>query len=144
MKLTYPRLLIGCFLISIIAIAPKAFSQTRQVDGSIIYKDGSRRLPNGTIVYPDGTNSNNKDKRWVDGIFHPTKKNPVYTSRYPGSNNNGRRLPPGQAKKIYGGEAKDYAHGHNKGKGKWNKHEDGDNDRDNNEGKGHHGKDKDD
>lgn len=56
------------------------------------YPDG--RYPDGR--YPDG--------RYPDGRSYPT-------SRYP----NTKRLPPGQAKKIYGGKsAKVYAPGHNK------------------------------
>lgn len=59
------------------------------------YPDG--RYPDGR--YPDG--------RYPDGRSYPT-------SRYPDSRYS-KRLPPGQAKKIYGGRsARVYAPGHNK------------------------------
>ena len=147
MKLKY-SLLAGCILISAVISAPKAFAQQRQPDGSVIYKDGSRRLPNGTVVYPNGTTK----PRSIKDIFNPNRNNPVNTKRYPGRDNTGQGLPPGQAKKRYGGEAKDYAHGHNKGNKHWNKNEDRDDDNDqgdhkhdrsHNNGKGH-GKEKDD
>ncbi|MEJ7675800.1 MAG: hypothetical protein WKF59_24615 [Chitinophagaceae bacterium] len=72
---------------------PRTNTGTRQQDGSIIYPDGRVKYPDGTVRYPDGTvrNSSNKNK-------------------------NRKWLPPGQAKKIYGGKARDYAPGHNKNK----------------------------
>jgi hypothetical protein len=74
---------------------------TRQRDGSIIYPDGRVRLPDGRVKYPDGT------------------------VRFPNSRNkNVKRLPPGQAKKVYGGRATDYAPGQIKDKK--NRHDDDD------------------
>ena len=125
MKLKY-SLLAGYILISAAISAPKVNAQQRQPDGSVIYKDGSRRLPNGTVVYPNGTTK----PRSIKDIFNPNRNNPVNTKRYPGRDNTGQGLPPGQAKKRYGGEAKDYAHGHNKGNKHWNKNEDRDDDND--------------
>ncbi len=70
---------------------------TRQTDGSIIY-------PSGKIVYADGT------IRYPDGRL----KYPNGRIVYPNSGNNNRWIPPGQAKKIYGRNARDYAPGHNR------------------------------
>jgi len=81
----------------------------RQPDGSILYPDGRIKYPDGSVRYPDGRvvnpNSGNNTGKW-----------------------NGKRLPPGQAKKMYGSKsAKDYAPGHNKN-GKHDNHDDDDDD----------------
>ena len=146
-----PLIITGLFAVSILTISTTAKSQTRLPDGSVLNKDGSRRMPNGTIKYP------NRDRNSrADDILYPRRNNTT-GRRYPRDNNNRQWLPPGQAKKRYGGEAKDYAPGHNKGQGKWNKREDddhedrnnrNDDDRDDRNKKGHgkhdKGKDKDD
>ena len=91
---------------------------TRQPDGSIIFSDGRVRYPDGTIKYPDGR------VKLPDGRV----RYPDGTVRNPNSRNkNVKRLPPGQAKKVYGGRAKDYAPGQNKHKK--DKHHDDDDDR---------------
>lgn len=77
--------------------------------------DGSRQWPDGTVQYPDGTT------RYPDGAV----RYPDGRMSYPRNNNNRgyencnhrTNLPPGQAKKVYGGHARDYA----KGRGKGNK-----------------------
>lgn len=59
-----------------------------------VYRDGSGNVyQNGRVIRNEGTLN-------LPGILGT---NGVYT--------NGKKLPPGQAKKIYGGEAKDYAPG---------------------------------
>jgi hypothetical protein len=99
-------------------------------DGSIIYGDGTRRLPNGTIVYKDGNRTTNGG---VITLPDGSVAYPDGTRRYPrtekrrSSRTNGEWLPPGQAKKIYGGQAKDYAPGQQKkwkGKGQGKRHKD--------------------
>ncbi len=82
-------------------------SGTRQSDGSIIYPDGRVSYPDGTVRYPDGR------VKLPDGRV----RYPDGSVRNPRSRNkNGKWLPPGQAKKVYGGRARDYAPGHNKDK----------------------------
>ncbi|TWI85092.1 hypothetical protein IQ13_0247 [Lacibacter cauensis] len=76
----------------------------------VIRQDGSRQWPDGTIQYPDGTT------RYPDGAV----RYPNGTMSYPRNNrnydncNHRSNLPPGQAKKIYGGHARDYAKGRGK------------------------------
>lgn len=63
----------------------------------------------------------------------------TYGNNYP--RNNGRHLPPGQAKKIYGGETKDYAPGQRKKHGHYGTDNGWGNDNHGNRhGKGHHNK----
>lgn len=126
-------------------------SQDRKLpDGTIIYGDGTRRLPNGTVIYKGGntgtvgTNYPARTGRNVITLPDGTVVYPDGSRRYPNDDrrdddrrrtkrgkarNNGGWLPPGQAKKIYGGSAKDYAHGQQKkwkgkGHGKWKGHKD--------------------
>ena len=108
-------------------------SQDRKLpDGTIVYSDGTKRLPNGTIIYKDGNTGNNGNNdnfpsnnggvRLPDGsIVYPdgSRRYPDRadrSDRFKNKRNNGQWLPPGQAKKIYGGSAKDYAPGQQK---KW-------------------------
>ncbi len=96
----------------------------RYPNGTIKYPNGSVRLPNGTINYP------NRTKRYPP-ILPSSPRYPHHTHHA------GTWLPPGQAKKIYGGNARDYAPGHQK---KWKKnkyHEDGDHEGGKHEGKEH-------
>ncbi len=143
--------IIAVFSFVLLASITPGFAQKRLPDGTIVYGDGSRKLPNGTIVYPNGSTRNTRGiNRTIDGILHPNRNYPVNTDRR--GNNNRNNLPPGQAKKIYGGSAKDYAPGHNKGNGNWNSRKDNEQDENGNrnrrggndhEGKGHgnsHGK----
>lgn len=77
----------------------------------VVRQDGSRQWPDGTIQYPDGTT------RYPDGAV----RYPDGTMSYPrnqrtqsrGNDHDGHNcnMPPGQAKKKYGGHAKDYAKG---------------------------------
>lgn len=86
----------------------------------VVRQDGSRQWPDGTVQYPNGTT------RYPDGAT----RNPDGSMRYPRTQRNDNRgynndecvhnMPPGQAKKKYGGHARDYAKGkkncnHNQG-----------------------------
>lgn len=140
MKKNYSKLLVSALMIAGCLLAAKGNSQDRKLpDGTIVYSDGTRRLPNETIIYKDGTNGNNNDNRNNSGTVTLPDGTVIYpdgSRRYPNDDrrngvrknrrNNGQWLPPGQAKKIYGGSAKDYApgqqkkwkgNGHGKGKG---------------------------
>ncbi len=80
----------------------------------VVRQDGSRQWPDGTIQYPDGTT------RYPDGAI----RYPNGTMSYPRNQRNDNRhydncnqrsnLPPGQAKKVYGGHARNHAKGRNK------------------------------
>ncbi len=78
------------------------FGQRRQ--GPVVERDGTTRYPDGTVVYPDRT------VRYPNGRIERNDRNPDYDRR--SSHHqccNGCGMPPGQAKKKYGGHAKDYA-----------------------------------
>lgn len=139
------HLIIALFSFALLASVTPGYAQKRLPDGTIIYGDGSRKLPNGTIVYPNGSKRNTGGiNRTIEGILHPNRNYPVNTDRR-GYDNRGN-LPPGQAKKIYGGSAKDYAPGHNKGNGNGKSRRDNEQDKNGNwnrigdndhEGRGH-------
>ena len=130
----------ACLIAGSLFLAIDGNSQERKLpDGTIIYSDGTRRLPNGTVIYKGGNNgtvgTNYPASTGGQVITLPdgTVVYPDGSRRYPnddrtndrrikGKNkgrNTGAWLPPGQAKKIYGGSAKDYAPGQQK-KGKGN------------------------
>ena len=151
-------------LVITIVLTQTGYSQVmtkRLPDGSVVYSDGTIRLPNGQVRYPNTTNGTTYPtnypnypsrqyprtaSRQPDGsIIYPDGRivYPDGTIRYPDGqvysrSNNQRWLPPGQAKKMYGGRARDYAPGHNK-------HRDYDDDQNedhdkgwkNNKGRGH-------
>ncbi len=112
-------------------------SQARKLpDGTVVYSDGTRRLPNGTVIYKGGNNGNNNYPTNNGGAITLPDGTVVYpdgSRRYPNGTrrdgnrriddrrNNGAWLPPGQAKKIYGGSGRDYAPGQQK---KWKDHDD--------------------
>jgi hypothetical protein len=144
--------IVAIFVITI-PFTQNSYSQVitkRLPDGSVVYSDGTIRLPNGAVRYPNNTNGstypynypNYQVRRYPraattqsDGsIIYPDGRivYPDGTVRYPDGRvysptNNSRWIPPGQAKKMYGGRARDYAPGHNK-------HRDNDDDR---RGRGH-------
>ncbi len=96
-------------------------AQTRKLpDGTIIYSDGTRKLPNGTVIYKDGKGGNNGSTVSLpDGsVVLPDGSRQYPTTRRRTQSHTGKRLPPGQAKKVYGGSARDYAPGQQK---KWKK-----------------------
>ncbi|MCY7423028.1 MAG: hypothetical protein LH478_14950 [Chitinophagaceae bacterium] len=141
-KLVPIVMIAGSLLVSL-----AGFSQTKKLpDGTVVYENGTKKLPNGTIIKKDGSILKTGGERWPDGKVRV----PGDDRHYPQTRTNGKRrynkgLPPGQAKKIYGGSAKDYAPGHQK-KWKKNKNWEQDNDREHNdkhEGK-HKGKGKND
>ena len=76
----------------------------------VVRPDGSRQWPDGIIQYPNGTT------RYPDGAI----RSPDGRMTYPRNQRNDNRgninnnncvhnMPPGQAKKKYGGHASDYA-----------------------------------
>jgi hypothetical protein len=80
------------------------FKQRRQGpvterDGTTRYPDGSVRYPDGTVTYPDGTT------RYPNG--RTERNNRTYEGNHDCCNT--CNMPPGQAKKKYGGHARDYA-----------------------------------
>lgn len=77
----------------------------RAGDGAVYGRNEVYRDRNGN-VYQNGSVLRRGDVYGQPGILGRNGNQTVY---YP--NNNQRRLPPGQAKKIYGGNAKDYAPG---------------------------------
>jgi hypothetical protein len=95
-------------------LSADSFSQTRKLsDGTIVYKDGTKKLPNGTVIYKDETKKEKSTAVNLPGgkVIFPDGSGKSRESRMPDRRNNGKWLPPGQAKKIYGGSAKSYAPG---------------------------------
>jgi hypothetical protein len=94
-------------VIIITAKSTTGYSQTRSrklPNGTVIYSDGTIKRADGTIKYPDGRIGR------TDGSV----KYPDGTVRYPG---NKKWLPPGQAKKRYGTKsARPFAPGQQKKK----------------------------
>lgn len=88
----------------------------RVPDGTVYGQNDIFRDRNGN-VYQNGRIIRTGDISGQPGVLGRNgNNNQVF---YP--NNNARRLPPGQAKKIYGGNAKDYARGQMKKRdGDWN------------------------
>ena len=77
----------------------------RAPDGTV-YRSGDVYRDRDGNVYQNGRVIRTGDVYGNPGILGRNGNNTVY---YP--NNNAKGLPPGQAKKIYGGSAKDYAPG---------------------------------
>ena len=95
----------------------------RAGDGAVYGRNEVYRDRNGN-VYQSGRVIRQGDVNGQPGILGRNGNQTVY---YP--NNNQRRLPPGQAKKIYGGSAKDYAPGQlKKRNGQYNENRRYDND----------------
>jgi hypothetical protein len=126
MKKTINKILLpALFLATLCLGAVEGKSQERKLpDGSIVYPDGSRRLPNGTVVTKGGTviTRGNKDVRLPGGdvIWREERRdrNDRVERRRETRRGDRKWMPPGQAKKVYGGSARDYAPGQQK---KWNK-----------------------
>ncbi len=78
----------------------------RAGDGTVYRQGEVYRDRNGT-VYQNGRVLRRGDVAGRPGILSRNGNYPVY-------GNNGRNLPPGQAKKVYGGRATDYAKGQQK------------------------------
>lgn len=144
MKTNYFKWMLSIFILAAFVFSStESYSQTRKLpDGSIVYPDGTRKLPNGTVVHKDGTIKKRNSGKQV--IYRDSRREEQRRRRREierrNNNNNGKRIPPGQAKKIFGGNARDYAPGHQK---KWEKsrktHKLGKNDReDQNSEKGRH------
>lgn len=130
-KSKFQMLVVACFMAASALISVQSNAQNRKLpDGTIVYNDGTKKLPNGTIIYKDGTSKNNKSKKIVlpDGREVYSNGSGRYNKRRSRHHGNGQWLPPGQAKKIYGGSARDYAHGQQKNWKKNRKWKDDDND----------------
>lgn len=82
----------------------------RTSDGTV-YRRGDVYRDNSGNVYQNGRIIRNGDVTGQPGVLGRNGTN------YP---DNARRLPPGQAKKVYGGDAKDYAPGQTKKRRQWN------------------------
>jgi hypothetical protein len=111
--------LLTCIIAASLLSSVNSFAQERKLpDGTIVYPDGTRKLPNGTVIYKGGTIG---EKGRTVSLPDGSVVLPDGTRRYPNDRrtargSNGKWLPPGQAKKIYGGSARDYAPGQQKGK----------------------------
>jgi hypothetical protein len=144
-KILLPAVFLATLSLGVVEVK----AQERKLpDGTIVYPDGSRRLPNGTVVTKGGTVITRKDREtrqpggeviWRDDRRDRDER---YERRRETRNGDRKWMPPGQAKKVYGGSARDYAPGQQK---KWhknkNKHRqqyEGKNG--GHGGKGHHGK----
>lgn len=93
----------------------------RANDGQVYRRGEVYRDRNGN-VYQNGRVVRTGDVYGRPGILSKNGNQTVY---YP--NQNKRNLPPGQARKIYGGHAKDYAKGQqNKRNNQWKKYDDDD------------------
>lgn len=101
----------------------------RANDGAV-YRRGEVYRDRSGNVYQNGRVIRTGDVTGNPGILGGNSTNGVY---YP--NNNKRNLPPGQAKKIYGGQATDYAKGQQKKRANQNRNWDNDNDQGHNKGK---------
>lgn len=134
----------ACFMAAVLLLSVNVDAQTRKLpDGSVIYSDGTRKLPNGTVVYKNATHVNN---RGGGNMIVPNGN-----VRYPNGDDNrknhsfgnARHLPPGQAKKMYGGNASDYAPGQQQNRKEHYDGEKHDDDHHNSEkqGKGHRDRD---
>jgi hypothetical protein len=118
---------IALFSFVLLASVTPGYAQRRLPDPPVIHPGGPRNLPNRPIDFPKRPNRDTRGvNRTIDRILHPNRNYPVNTHRR--RYDNRRNLPPGQAKKIYGGSAKDYAPGHNKGNGNWNRRRDNEQD----------------
>ncbi len=135
--LTVVTIMTASFLVSVQGNA----QEKKLPDGTIVYNDGTRRLPNGTIISKDGTTVKNSGRKVIlrDGkkLYSDGSKRYHTTRRH---RRHSQWMPPGQAKKIYGGSARDYSPGQQK-KGKQELKEDDD---DHNGKKNHDRKDNDD
>lgn len=101
----------------------------RANDGQVYRRGDVYRDRNGN-VYQNGRIIRTGDVYGNPGILTRNGNQTVY---YP--NQNARKLPPGQAKKIYGAKAKDYAKGQqNKRNNQWKKYDD---DRDDHKDRNH-------
>ena len=143
MKNKSVKRLIAILLITFAAFMENGYAQVatkKYPDGTVVYSDGTVILPNGQVRYPNTTNGTTYPSNYPDyqvgryprnsttqpdgSVIYPDGRivYPDGTVRYPDGrvysrSRNSKWIPPGQAKKIYGGKsAKKYAPGHNKHK----------------------------
>jgi hypothetical protein len=108
--------IIALFSFVLMGSVTPGYAQRRLPDPPIIHPDGPRRLPNRPIDFPKPPKRNTKGvNRTINHILHPHRNHLVNTHRRRYKHR--RPLPPGHAKKIYAGSAKNYAPGHHKGNG---------------------------
>lgn len=116
-KSTCKTLTFVCLFATSLLLCVSGFSQAKKLpDGTIVYNDGTKKLPNGTVVYKDGTAvAKSKTITLPDGrvILRDGSERNSDNARQ-GQRKNGKWLPPGQAKKIYGSSARDYVPGQQK------------------------------
>lgn len=135
MKINYIKKLVPAIMMAgYLLFSVAGFSQTKKLpDGTVVYENGNKKLPNGTIIKKDGRILKTGGERWPEGKVKVPGQDRTYSKTRPnGRRTYGKKLPPGQAKKIYGGEAKDYAPGQqtkwkknkNHKNGKHEKHDD--------------------
>lgn len=97
-------------LLKLTALAGGLFLLTACESSNGVYSGNDGRIYRA----PDGGTYRRGDV-YQDRNGNTYRNGDIY--RYGNNNSNNsykKRLPPGQAKKIYGGEARDYAPGHNK------------------------------
>lgn len=117
MKCQFKMAITAFMVIGALSLSVTGFSQAKKLpDGTVVNSDGTKKLPNGTVIDKDGASAGKRKTITLpDGRVVSRDR----AERYPnerrlGRRNNGKWLPPGQAKKIYGGRAKDYAPGQQK------------------------------
>jgi hypothetical protein len=153
MKTISQRLWIVIVMITVALLSSLfGFSQKRLPDGTVVYPDGRKQLPNGTVIYPGGTiQKKGTTATLPDGtVIYPDGSRhkpgsvlfPIPTTPRHRTHSTGW-IPPGQAKKIYGTKsARPFAPGQQKkwkrgnGNGKGNWKQDRE-DNDDRNGRGH-------
>lgn len=117
MKNSYLKKLVPAIMMAgSLLISTAGFSQTKKLpDGTVVYENGNKKLPNGTIIRKDGSILKTGGERWPDGTIKVPGEERTYSKTHKKVKHRHQgQLPPGQAKKRYGGEAKDYAPGQQK------------------------------
>src|SRR5665647_1314120 len=64
-------LLFASVIVAVLFTSFSASAQTRLPDGTVVYPDGTTQRPNGTVKYPTNTNTNNGGI--LGGIFGSNK-----------------------------------------------------------------------
>lgn len=87
-----------------------AFSQTDSRTQGVFGPQGPQQGPqqNVPVVFPEANNNRYPAERKTSR--RSENRDDVYRTRTRHNTNHSCSMPPGQAKKIYGGRARDYAH----------------------------------